>query len=50
MGKKERERNIDDYIRKPHFFKDYSPEDVEKFKKMIYDYSQKTIDSLEQFK
>ena len=32
------------------FFKDYSPEDVEKFKKMIYDYSQKTIDSLEQFK
>ena len=33
-----------------NFFKDYSPEDVEKFKKMIYDYSQKTIDSLEQFK
>ena len=32
------------------FFKDYSPEDVEKFKKMIYDYSQKTIDSLVQFK
>jgi len=32
------------------FFKDYSPEDVEKFKKMIYDYSQKAIDSLEQFK
>ena len=32
------------------FFKDYSPEDVEKFKKMIYDYSQKTMDSLEQFK
>ena len=25
MGKKERERNIDDYIRKPHFLKDYSP-------------------------
>ena len=24
-GKKERERNIDDYIRKPHFLKDYSP-------------------------
>lgn len=33
-----------------NFFKDYSPEDVEKFKKMIYDYSQKAIDSLEQFK
>ena len=33
-----------------NFFKDYSSEDVEKFKKMIYDYSQKTIDSLEQFK
>ena len=33
-----------------NFFKDYSPEDFEKFKKMIYDYSQKTIDSLEQFK
>lgn len=32
------------------FFKDYSPEDVEKFRKMIYDYSQKAIDSLEQFK
>ena len=32
------------------FFKDYSPEDVEKFKKMIYDYCQKTVDSLEQFK
>ena len=32
------------------FFKNYSPEDVEKFKKMIYDYSQKTIDSLEHFK
>lgn len=33
-----------------NFFKDYSSEDVEKFKKMIYDYSQKAIDSLEQFK
>ncbi len=26
------------------FFKDYSPEDVQKFKKMLYEYSQKTID------
>lgn len=25
------------------FFKDYSAEDVEKFKKMLYEYSQKTI-------
>jgi DNA-binding MarR family transcriptional regulator len=28
------------------FFKDYSPEDVEKFKKMLYEYSQKTINSI----
>lgn len=28
------------------FFKDYSSEDVEKFKRMLYDYSQKTIDSI----
>ena len=28
------------------FFKDYSAEDVEKFKKMLYDYSQKTIHSI----
>lgn len=28
------------------FFKDYSPEDVEKFKRMLYEYSQKTIDSI----
>ena len=28
------------------FFKDYSSEDVEKFKKMLYEYSQKTIDSI----
>lgn len=28
------------------FFKDYSAEDVEKFKKMIYEYSQKTINSI----
>lgn len=27
------------------FFKDYSSEDVEKFKKMLYEYSQKTINS-----
>lgn len=28
------------------FFKDYSEEDVEKFKKMLYEYSQKTINSI----
>ena len=28
------------------FFKDYPPEDVAKFKKMLYEYSQKTIDSI----
>ena len=28
------------------FFKDYEPEDVEKFKKMLYEYSQKTIESI----
>ena len=28
------------------FFKDYSQEDVEKFKKMLYKYSQRTIDSI----
>lgn len=28
------------------FFKDYSPEDVDKFKRMLYEYSQKTIDSI----
>lgn len=28
------------------FFKDYSSEDVQKFKKMLYDYSQKTINSI----
>ena len=28
------------------FFKDYSAEDVEKFKKMLYKYSQRTIDSI----
>lgn len=28
------------------FFKDYDPEDVVKFKKMLYEYSQKTIDSI----
>lgn len=28
------------------FFKDYSAEDVEKFKKMLYEYSQKTINSI----
>lgn len=28
------------------FFKDYSDEDVEKFKKMLYEYSQKTINSI----
>ncbi len=28
------------------FFKDYSPEDVQKFKKMLYEYLQKTIDNI----
>lgn len=28
------------------FFKDYSSEDVEKFKRMLYEYSQKTINSI----
>lgn len=28
------------------FFKDYPPEDVEKFKKMLYEYSQKTINTI----
>ena len=28
------------------FFKDYSDEDVEKFKRMLYEYSQKTINSI----
>ena len=28
------------------FFKDYNPEDVENFKKMLYEYSQKTINSI----
>lgn len=28
------------------FFKDYSPEEVEKFKKMLYEYSQKTINTI----
>jgi len=28
------------------FFKDYPAEDVEKFKKMLYEYSQKTINSI----
>lgn len=28
------------------FFKDYSAEDVQKFKKMLYEYSQKTINSI----
>ena len=33
------------YEREAKFFEDYSPEDVEKFKKMLYDYSQLAINS-----
>ena len=33
------------YEGKPKFFENYSPEDVEKFKKMLYDYSQLAINS-----
>lgn len=36
----------DMYEWEAEFFKDYSEEDVEKFKKMLYEYSQKTIDSI----
>lgn len=36
----------DMYEGEGEFFKDYSPEDVEKFKKMLYEYSQKIINSI----
>ena len=31
------------------FFSDYSPEEVEKFKKMLYEYAQKTVNSNKMF-